>query len=468
MTGAPSWRDGSRGILKVLYLLAVTAAVFALPAIGTTRPARWYVLPPLFLLQLAILVRCGIPLRAVARSASRLKWLFAILVVCYAFLPSGDRRAGDDWRWVPISFGGKSVVVNLGGLSVAALMCVQIVTVILASAVVRLTGSGTDLVDGLRVLGLPTLFVHSLDQTLGQFGGAGRPGQGRGGERGDGSGRRREGENRPTEPRPAPLGFFGILRRMARGDLRFFIQAVRGSLEQARYEVRRDNYGRLDERLTHDVAVVTGIALVMGSLKIVETLPGVPFAPGHKTLLLYPLYILAARMTHTRWGGTAAGAVMGVIGFLQGNGRFGVLDVLRHLAPGVVIDLLMPIAKRLPQSAAVYCVLGFFAAVARTATEFAVVGLLEARVEVYLFPATRLIPNLIAGTLSGFVTVYVLKAFPPDEATDSTAPAADRAIMPTGEGDKAEPLFDPSSRPDLVAIRPAEGGGPHDGCEEDL
>jgi hypothetical protein len=128
----------------------------------------------------------------------------------------------------------------------------------------------------------------------------------------------------------------------------------------------------------------------------------------------------------------------------------------------------MPIAKRLPQSAAVYCGLGFIAAIARTATEFAVVGLLGARAEVYLFPAARLIPNLIAGTLSGFVTVYVLKAFSPDEVTDGAAPAADRAMTPPAERDEAKPLSGPSSRPGLVATRPAEGGGPHDRCEEDL
>jgi len=47
---------------------------------------------------------------------------------------------------------------------------------------------------------------------------------------------------------------------------------------------------------------------------------GVPFASGHKGVLLIPLYILASRLTYSRWGGTAAGAIMGVIGFLQGDG----------------------------------------------------------------------------------------------------------------------------------------------------
>jgi hypothetical protein len=61
---------------------------------------------------------------------------------------------------------------------------------------------------------------------------------------------------------------------------------------------------------------------------------------------------------------------MGVIGFLQGDGRFGALEILKHLAPGVVIDLADPLMRRLPQRALVYCVLGVAAATARTIVRF--------------------------------------------------------------------------------------------------
>ncbi len=136
-----------------------------------------------------------------------------------------------------------------------------------------------------------------------------------------------------------------------------------------------------------------------------------PFAPGHKVLFLFPLYVLAARLTHSRWGGTVAGSIMGVIAFLQGDGRFGVLEILKHVTPGLVIDLADPFVRRLPAWALGYSILGLAAAVARTTTEFAVVFLLGSRAEVYIFPAARLIPNLLAGFLSGFVTMFVLRAF---------------------------------------------------------
>ena len=156
---------------------------------------------------------------------------------------------------------------------------------------------------------------------------------------------------------------------------------------------------------------MTGIALCLASVKLVRVLPGLPFAPGYKVLLLFPLYVLASRLTYSRWGGTAAGSIMGVIGFLQGDGRFGILEIFRHVAPGLVIDLAGPLVQRLPAWALGYCFLGVAAAAGRSTTELVLVLLLGARAEVYLFPAAVLVPTLLAGFLSGFVTIFVLRAF---------------------------------------------------------
>jgi hypothetical protein len=75
---------------------------------------------------------------------------------------------------------------------------------------------------------------------------------------------------------------------------------------------------------------------------------------------------------------------MGVIRFLQGDGRFGILEMLKHRPP-VVIDLAQPWVRRLLGWALGYCLLGFAAAVARTTTEFSLVAMLGARAEIYIF-----------------------------------------------------------------------------------
>src|SRR5262249_9085727 len=300
------------------------------------------------------------------RPVWRLKWLFLFLIGCYVLLPAESPGAGDlvmSWR-VPLF--DWLLPLNLTGLERAALMCLQILTLLLASTVVRVTGSGSDLVDGLRALRLPELFVYSLDHTLELLGGAKTSGRGRAEAAGQG-------------------GTFSTVRGLLRGDSGGFVQTIRTNIERAEERQGRADDRRLGPRVVHDIGVVTGIALCMASVKVVKLLPGLPFAPGHKALLLFPLYVLASRLTHSRWGATAAGSIMGVIGFLQGDGRFGILEIFRHVAPGLVIDLAGPLVRRLPAWALGYCFLGLAAAAGRVTTELILVLLLGARAEVYLF-----------------------------------------------------------------------------------
>ncbi len=426
-------------VLKVSYLLAVTAVAFMVPAFSTTPPAEWFIIPALLALQAIVLLACRIDPYEIVRPVWRLKWLFVFLILMYALLPAETPSdAFLEWRIPGVQW---RLSVNLTGLEKAALMCLQIITVLLASTVVRMTGTGSDLVVGLQAFRLPTLFVHSLDQTLKLLGGVGQPG-GRGQGQGHGQGRG-QGQGQPQP------GFFTVMRGLLRGDIGSFVQTIRGNIglagEQAGGKGDRD----LGAQLAHDVAVVSGIALCMASFKMLKLLPGLPFASGHKALLLFPLYVLAARLTHSRWGATAAGSIMGVIGFLQGDGRFGVLEVLKHVGPGVVIDLADPLVRRLPNWALGYCFLGLLAAVARTATEFALVLMLGARAEVYIFPAARLVPNLLAGFLSGFITIFLLRAFGlSGQSKDADRDA--RARMSEGDGSEGA-----AQNPAMVAF-PAE------------
>jgi hypothetical protein len=450
-------------VLKVFYLLAVTAIVFVVPAFASTRPLQWIIIPTLLAIQVLILLACRIVAFEISRPVWRLKWLFVFLLAAYAFLPA-ETKSDTLLTWRPSD--GWVFSVNVTGLEHAALMCIQIVTVVLASAVVRLTGSGNDLVEGLRAFRLPPLFVHSLNQTLELLGGVRRSGGGGGGGSGRGGGKGRGGgggrggrgglESGCTgEPKGhdqthhVHLGFFAVLKRLVRGDVGALVQAVQANIRIATEHTGPEGSHHLSARMAHDVAIVTGIALCMTSLKMLKVLPGIPFAPGHKGFLLIPLYILASRLTYSRWGGTTAGTIMGVIDFLQGGGRFGVLKILKHMAPGIIIDLADPIMRRLPQSALAYCFLGVLAAAASTIQEFILVLLLGARAEIYIFPAARLLPNLLAGFLSGFVTIFLLRAFRTvspaiDEEVDAqTDPAAGAS---TDVFLRPEPPTRPSSR----------------------
>jgi len=151
-------------VLKVLYLLAVTAVAFTVPVCPWTQAAQWFVVPALITIQIIALLICRIELGEIANPIWRLKWLFLFLIAAYALLPAeapSDERVawtlpGVEWR----------LSINLTGLDHAGLMCLQIIAVVLASALVRLTGTGRDLVCGMQSFRLPPLFVHSLDRTL--------------------------------------------------------------------------------------------------------------------------------------------------------------------------------------------------------------------------------------------------------------------------------------------------------------
>ena len=256
-------------------------------------------------------------------------------------------------------------------------------------------------------------------------------------KKGMGTGGGRERANRQD----APEGFFATLKKMMSGDVGIFTRSIQQNMQRAQAHVEQESAGKLDSKLAHDVAAITGISLVMMSLKMLRILPGIPFFSGYKTLLLYPLYILASDLTYSRWGGTVCGTIMGVLGFLQGDGRYGAMEILKHTAPGFVVDLSWPVLRRLisRDSAtgirrlvpiAVLCVFGLVLAVARTSTEFVTVLLIRSRDAILLFPAAKLLPNVIAGTLSGFITYFVLLAFRGAEASSKALAETDDAIAP--------------------------------------
>jgi hypothetical protein len=400
---------------KVLYLVAVTAGTLTLP-----QPLRAYAVAALLMLQVVLLALLAVPFRELVRMTTRLKFLFLFLIGCYLLLPAppGDQVAEWTLPWFDWTLS-----LNLTGLATAVLMCGQILTVILASAVIRLSGSETDLVDGLHKLRCPRLLVYSIDNTLALL--AGQPGI-----------EKRKGSRPAGSPVAARPGYLTIVRRLVRGDAAFLIQAIQSDIDQASQRSRRimTSADRADGRLVHDVSIVSGIALLMMSMKMLKVLPGIPLAAGHKVAILIPLYILAAQLTYSRFGATTAGMIMGLLSYLNGDGRYGIFEILKHVVPGLAIDLLWPLFRRLPRRIWLYSLLGFLAALCRLVTELVLAALLGARWEVYLFLTARVISSLSAGALGGAITYVVLPAFRPLEpapgfpsSAEQPAPAATAA-----------------------------------------
>ena len=85
MNKAEAHHDGHStkvAVLKVSYLLVVTAVTFMVSAFSTTRPAEWFVIPALLALQAIVLLAYRIDPYEIVRPVWRLKWLFVFLSSC--------------------------------------------------------------------------------------------------------------------------------------------------------------------------------------------------------------------------------------------------------------------------------------------------------------------------------------------------------------------------------------------------
>ena len=159
-----------------------------------------------------------------------------------------------------------------------------------------------------------------------------------------------------------------------------------------------------------DVAVIAGISLTMVGIKVLKLLPGLPFAPGHKGVLFIPLYIAAGYLTKSRFGATLTGLTMGVVAFLLGDGRYGVFEIAKHVAPGLLVDLFIPLLRRKghDRKVAFWALLGMVVAVGRFATVMVIAFAMRAPAVVFAFLLPGLAIHAVFGILSGIVTAPLL------------------------------------------------------------
>jgi hypothetical protein len=253
------------------------------------------------------------------------------------------------------------------------------------------------------------------------------------------------------------MAFWSAIRHRDLTPLATQIQQTLAASKQ-----RAIDYG-LDERRAHDVAVIGAIGATMMTLKIIKIMPGMPVIAGMKSIFFIPLYIIAAEATRSRWGATVAGTIMGVIGFLNGDGRYGVFEVFKHTVPGVLIDLCWPLLSRFPRRRWVFMAIGITAAIGRTSSELVMTLALGANAEIWLFPLWKLVPNLIAGVLSSYVAMGLLKVLMPErghliggEATTWPATPVDPAALANPTSKEPGPQ---ESMPDEPATKVLASGG---------
>jgi len=215
------------------------------------------------------------------------------------------------------------------------------------------------------------------------------------------------------------------VKRLAQGDVGAVVHRLERQIGRATavLEERPSDGRRFDPR---DVAVISGVALTMLGIKALKILPSIPFAPGHKLVLLTPLYIAAAAKTKSRLGGTLTGLTMGTVAFLMGDGKYGVFEILKHVVPGVICDLFVPLMLRRGRmpGGVVWSLFGGLIAAGRFATIFVITFLVQAPGLAYAILIPGLTVHMSFGLMSGYVTYHLIRRL-------EIHPAKNGAIPPT-------------------------------------
>lgn len=231
-------------------------------------------------------------------------------------------------------------------------------------------------------------------------------------------------------------GFFASVRRLGRGDVGPIVRRIDRQIARTEEHLEGEDLGPKGREIAKDVAIIAGIALVMLGIKALKVLPSVPFAPGHKLVILTPLYIVASLKTKSRFGATLTGLTMGTVAFLLGDGRYGIFEILKHLTPGLICDALVPIVMTVWRTPGpvVFTILGGIIGAGRFATIFCITLALQPPKIAYAMLIPGLSVHTVFGALSGFVSYQIVKAMQvvPEAIAAKTGdpPAAPDDIVP--------------------------------------
>ncbi len=382
--------------LRVLYLLSVAVGLFAFH--------RLAIVAGVLAVQAVLWLVVGLGAGRLWRQIRKL-WFFTLFIVVSYALTSEDPSTD---LWTRLHVLSWTVSVNLAGALAGLTMVLRIVGVILAAQVAR-AGDGRAVAAGLGKLGAPRLVAASIDAVLALLGGGGGGG---GGGRGRGGGGGGGGGGRGRDTTPGGESFWAALKRISRGDVAPIVRRIDGHIGRVEDHLRDEGFEARERDVARDVAVIAGVSLTMLGIKALKVLPNIPFAPGYKTVILTPLYVVARLRTKNRLGATITGLTMGIVAFLAGDGRYGPFEILKHTAPGVVCDRAVPAmvrGGRTPGPIA-WSLLGALIGAARYATIFGVMLLVQPPRLAWALLAPGLALHTTFGILSGWVSWQLVRA----------------------------------------------------------
>ncbi|MBL4705762.1 MAG: hypothetical protein JKY54_14650 [Flavobacteriales bacterium] len=247
----------------------------------------------------------------------KIKWFVLIIVFFHSI-------SGPDPELVLLAFKKIKLSVGLAGLENGLIMAGKLISMLLITQLVRLSMSKAAFVSGMRKLGLSHDFADIIDQIFGIITSSGQ-GNGKGkGDKKKGSGKNKE--LMDTTARQAMVGKIG---------------SIPDKLAQ-RLNKAKDQFKNSPN------AVIGASSLTVTLIRMVKIAPGFPLAPGHKNILLVPVFIQAIHGSNQRFTGAKIGFISGILHFASGFGKYGPLGILQFLLLGSVIGAMMKLMGKNP------------------------------------------------------------------------------------------------------------------------
>lgn len=364
---------------KVIYLILLSTGLFFIQQVSVLLAVTG--------LQLGLYALARLPLGNLLQAFKRVLLLAIVIVISFVLIPSTENALATDWQtpWFTLHF-------YFGELSVAAFMLLRIVALLTASIWVRDSEPAGAFIAALRWLRIPEVIAIAVDAgiSLSSRRGAGN-GSGRG--RGQGAGKKLK----------------VTFAQIKSGKLDFFDDLLNRSYRRAS-QFLQENYAGLTSTKRHDAAIILTVVTAAMSLKLLQLLPGLPIAPGHKNLVIVPLIVIATLATKSRYGGFSAGLAIGIVSFMLGYGKFGVLEIAHFALPGLASDFLAPLVLAGNQRLMLlrFALLGAAIGLTRFAANFLIIVLAGAPALAWAVFTPMLISQTVFGALSALIGAYVV------------------------------------------------------------
>lgn len=357
--------------LKILYIFLLGVGVFFINNI-------WILLGIIGVHLIVLLTQQSKSLRFLWK----VKWFLAIIFLFHALSGKNDI--------VLLQIKRFTLALSYDGLLEGSIMACKLISMLLITHVVRQSMKKKDFVKGLSGLGLQQSTAEIIDEIFDIV--ISEKGSGKGSGGGKGGGKNKDKKSDATDVDNVSSKDVLLKGKIGRIPERL----------QQRMEFAKERFAN------NPNAVMASSALSVTLIRMVKIAPGLPLAPGHKNILLVPVFIYGIHQSKQPFSGTKIGLISGILHFAMGFGKYGPLGILQFALLGFVIDLLMllPVKKT---NLFFLILVGAFAGLTRISSEILLATVLGMPKEFYLLYLPYIVSQIAFGAASGLITRALIK-----------------------------------------------------------